>query len=161
MKKKTKESLLELWIILSFPIGVLIGSNIYVVETFFSKDNTDITLPQIDAMLNKWKVSYCRVESNSMGAMFARTLQRSTKARILQITNQTNKITRIIMQSAFIKSQFIFVNRSTPGYLQFMENVYSFSKEGKNKNDDAPDCLAGLSMFAQGMFKNLFNSWAA
>ena len=142
-------------------IGVLIGSNIYIVETFFSKDNTDITMPQIAAMLNKWNVSYCRVESNSMGAMFARTLQRSTKARILQITNQTNKITRIIMQSAFIKSQFIFVNRSTPGYLQFMENVYSFSKEGKNKNDDAPDCLAGLSMFAQGMFKNLFNSWAA
>ena len=65
------------------------------------------------------------------------------------------------MQSAFIRNNFIFVERDDPGSIQFMDNVESFSKEGKNKNDDAPDCLAGLSMFAQGMFKHLFGSWAA
>lgn len=142
-------------------VGVLVDDKIYIVECIFTKDNTDVTMPLIADMLNRWNVSYCRVESNAMGAMFARSLQRITSARILQITNQTNKITRIIMQSAFIRNNFIFVDRNDPNTIQFMENVESFSKEGKNKNDDAPDCLAGLSMFAQGMFKHLFGSWTA
>ena len=30
------------------------------------------------------------------------------------------------------------------------------TKEGKNKNDDAPDCLAGLSLFTQSMFRKVF-----
>ena len=31
----------------------------------------------------------------------------------------------------------------------------SYSKEGKNKNDDAPDCISGLGLFVQSMFRNL------
>ena len=37
----------------------------------------------------------------------------------------------------------------------FLQNVMNYSKEGKNKHDDAPDCLAGLSRFAQSMFKKI------
>jgi len=37
-----------------------------------TRDNTDITIPQTAAMLDKWNVSYCRVESNSMGAISER-----------------------------------------------------------------------------------------
>lgn len=105
--------------------------------------------------LNQWGVSYCRVESNSMGAMFSRYLQKETKTRILQVHNTTNKQTRIIMQSAFVQSQLTFLNTGTNQCTQFIENVQSYSKEGKNKNDDAPDCLAGLSIFAQSMFRHL------
>jgi hypothetical protein len=36
-----------------------------------------------------------------------------------------------------------------------MSNLLSFSKEGKNRNDDSPDCLAGLSMFLKSLFKKL------
>ena len=49
----------------------------------------------------------------------------------------------------------IFVKKEQPLCLLFLQNVETFSKEGKNKNDDAPDCLAGLSIFVQSMFKNL------
>jgi hypothetical protein len=59
------------------------------------------------------------------------------------------------MQSAFILNSMTFVERKDPNYYQFIENLSSYSKEGKNKHDDAPDCISGLSMFAQGMFKNL------
>ena len=38
---------------------------------------------------------------------------------------------------------------------QFVANILGYSKEGKNKNDDAPDCVAGLSIFVQSMFKHL------
>jgi predicted phage terminase large subunit-like protein len=88
-----------------------------------------------------------------MGAMFSRALQKETKAKILQIANQTNKMTRIIMQSVFIMQNVTFVKRDNSNYQQFKDNILTFSKEGKNKNDDAPDCLAGLSMFIRSMFR--------
>jgi predicted phage terminase large subunit-like protein len=136
-------------------VAVIIKNQLYAVDYLFSRENTDITIPLAAALLEKWNVSYCRVESNSMGAMFSRELQRNTKTKILQVHNTVNKMTRIIMQSAFIMNSIIFVNKEDPSCSLFLQNVLSFSKEGKNKNDDAPDCLAGLSIFVQSMFKNL------
>lgn len=136
-------------------ICAIIKNKVFVVDYLFSQDNTDITIPLCAEKLDKWKVSYCRIESNSMGAMFSRNIQNLTKAKILQVHNTQNKITRIIMQSATINNSFIFVDDETFHYKQFIENLKNFSKEGKNKHDDAPDCLAGLSMFIKSMFTQL------
>tara|TARA_R110000822_G_scaffold288004_1_gene409218 strand:- start:12394 stop:13746 length:1353 start_codon:yes stop_codon:yes gene_type:complete len=135
-------------------MGVVNGEFV-VVDYVFNRDNTDITLPLCAGMLDKWNVSYCRVESNNMGAMFSRQLQGLTKSRILQVHNTTNKNTRIIMQSAWLQSMVKYIRRDTLECNLFLENVMGYSKEGKNKNDDAPDCLAGLSIFAQSMFRQL------
>lgn len=136
-------------------IAAIVGNRVYIVDYLFTRENTDVAIPLAAAMLNKWGVAYCRVESNSMGAMFARHLQKQTTTRILQVRNTQNKITRIIMQSAFILNNFEFVEVPGPQCSQFIANIESFSKEGKNKNDDAPDTLAGLAMFIQSMFKNV------
>lgn len=136
-------------------VCIIIGLDIYIVDYLFSRDNTDITIPLCAEKLNKWKTSYCRVESNSMGAMFSRSLQNLTKTKILQVHNTQNKITRIIMQSATITNSFKFINDDSFHYKQFIENLKSFSKDGKNKHDDSPDCLAGLSMFIKSMLPHL------
>lgn len=135
-------------------IVCMIKEQLYLVDYLYSRDNTDITLPLCSALLDKWNVSYCRVESNSMGAMFSRHLQRLTKTKILQVNNTTNKDTRIIMQSAWLMNSVIFLRPDTKDCTMFLESVLSYSKDGKNKNDDAPDCLAGLSIFAQSMFRS-------
>ena len=96
---------------------------------------------------------YCRVESNSMGAIFSRYLQKVTTTKILPVHNTVNKMTRIIMHSMFIQNKIIFVNNGTPQCELFIQNILQFSKEGKNKHDDAPDCMAGLSIFTQSMFR--------
>lgn len=132
----------------------MIGQDIYVIDYVFSRENTDVTIPLCAEKLNKWKVGFCRVESNAMGAMFSRSLQHLTTTKILQVHNTVAKITRIIMQSATINN-FTFLNNETLDCKQFMDNLIFFSKEGGNKNDDAPDCLAGLSMFMKAMFTNL------
>jgi predicted phage terminase large subunit-like protein len=91
-----------------------------------------------------------------MGAMFARALQRETpNCRILQVPNTSKKETRILMQCVWLQQRVKYLNNRTPECIQFLENVQAYSKEGKNKNDDAPDCLAGLAIFAQGMFKHI------
>jgi predicted phage terminase large subunit-like protein len=137
-------------------VCVVIGKQFYVTDFVFTRDNTDITLPLCAAKLNKWGTAYCRVESNSMGAMFARQLQGlCNQTRILQVQNTTNKMTRIIMNSAWIMNRLIFVTTEDASCHQFIGNILTFSKEGKNKNDDAPDCMAGMSIFAQSMFKEL------
>lgn len=128
-------------------------NKLFVVDYVFNKANTDITLPQVANILNKWGSTYCRVESNSMGAMFSRYLQKEVKTKILPVHNTTNKVTRIIMQSVWIQEKITFVVDERPECQQFIQNVLSFSKEGKNKNDDAPDCMAGLAIFAQSMFR--------
>jgi len=136
-------------------VAVIVNKDIYVVDYLYTKDNTDVTIPLCAGLLAKWKVNYCRVESNAMGAIFARTLQKSTRTRILQVHNSQNKMTRIIMASSVINNYFQFVNNETSYYQRFMDNVYSFSQEGKNKNDDAPDCLAGLVIFIRSMFRHI------
>lgn len=136
-------------------IAVVIRDNIYIVDYVFSKENTDVTIPSVASLLNKWKSSYVRVESNAMGAMFARQLQKHTETKVLQVHNSTNKMTRIIMQSAFIMNRMVFVQNDSHEAEQFINNVIAFSKEGGNKNDDAPDCLAGLSIFSQSMFRHI------
>ena len=77
-------------------IVATIDGQLFAVDTVYNRHNTDVTIPQIASKLNQWNVSYCRVESNNMGAMFARHLQRETTAKILQVNNTTNKQTRII-----------------------------------------------------------------
>lgn len=140
-------------------IGGIVGSEVYVVDYLFTRDNTDITLPLCAEKLNRLDVKYCRVESNSMGAMFSRNLDKMTETKILQVHNTKNKITRIIMESGFVLNSFNFVENNDQMYFQFMQNVEGFNKEGKNKNDDAPDCIAGLSMFIKGLFSNKFKEY--
>jgi len=107
--------------------------------------------------LARWSVPYCRVESNSMGAMFSRHLQKLAKGtKVLQVHNTTNKETRILMQSAWLQNFVKYVKRDDRDAQLFIQGVLSYSKDGKNKNDDAPDCMAGLSIFAQSMFKRAF-----
>jgi predicted phage terminase large subunit-like protein len=134
-------------------VAVIVKNNIYIVDYVFTRDNTDVTLPLCAGILNKWNVKFCRVESNSMGAMFGRHLQGLTECKILGVANTVNKITRIIMNSVYVQNEFIFVQNDDNHSTQFIGNVLGFSKEGKNKNDDAPDCIAGLSIFAQSLFK--------
>lgn len=135
-------------------IGVA-GNEFYLIDYVYNKQNTDITIPLVASLLNKHDVKYCRVESNSMGAMFSRHLQKQTKATILQVNNTAKKETRILMQSAWIQQRIKFYKNGTNECEQFIESVQMFTKEGKNKHDDAPDCLAGLAMFTQSMFKNI------
>ena len=46
-------------------VGCLIGSDVYIVTSVFDLSNTDVTIPLVASVLNKWRVKYCRVESNS------------------------------------------------------------------------------------------------
>lgn len=146
---------------LACAVGRNVGELTYITDIVFSKLNTDSTLPMVAEQLLKNNAEFCRVESNSFGAMFGRELQKLVPdSQILFIHNSTNKHTRILMQSAHILKYFRFVHpdHQTDDYKAFMKEVMKYMKEVKTQShDDAPDCLSGLSLFGRSFLSHLYS----
>lgn len=144
---------------LSAPIGRNIGTDIYITDVTFCRDNTDITIPKVVDSLCQNNTNYCRVESNSMGAMFARNLQTKTNTcTILTATSTQNKFTRIFNDAGFIITHCVFVHPDyqTDEYKVFFKELTNYLSNGKSKHDDAPDSISGLVIFIRAMLKDRY-----
>jgi predicted phage terminase large subunit-like protein len=138
-------------------VGVLQNGIVYVTDVMYTKANTDYTIPTAAALLNERKVQYCRVETNGMGGIFLKELRKLAEdTDIFGIVNKTNKQTRIIMQAANIINKFRFIDTEEGEYGAYVKALKNYSKEGKNKNDDAPDATSGLALFYSSMFPDVF-----
>jgi len=137
-------------------VGHLVGSEIYITDVVYTQENTDVTIPLCAKVLNENKVNFCQVETNGMGALFIKMLRELTTTELIGISNKTNKNTRIIMNSSFIKSRFNFLEDKTEMYYKYMDHLTDFKKTEKNEFDDAPDATSGLALFFQVQFAELF-----
>jgi len=91
-------------------IGHVVNKDIYITDAIYTRANTDVTIPLCAQMLNDNKVSYVRVETNGMGALFLKGLRKElTSTQVIGIVNKTNKITRIIMNSSYVLRKFLFL----------------------------------------------------
>ncbi len=138
----------------SLPIAKNIGANIYITDVLFNDANSDVTIPLAAALITKNNLKYCRVESNAMGAMFARNLQKLLKiCKIYQAVSTSNKHVRILMDAGFIKQYFHFVHPDfqSPEYKKFMQQLIGYLKDGSSKHDDAADSLSGLAIFIRSL----------
>jgi len=138
-------------------VGKTIGTQIHIVDIIFSEHNMDITLPMCADSLIRNGVAYCRVETNSMGAVFHRNLQTLVKnTQCLPATSTTNKHTRIYMDSVFINENFYFAENPNEMYEKALNQMATYTKDGKAKHDDAADSASGLAMFIRGIFPHIF-----
>lgn len=141
------------------PIGRNIKEKIYITDVLFSKENSEITLPLLTSKLKKNDVKYIRVESNAMGAMYGRNLQKLINPiQVYPATSTTNKHTRILMDAAFIKQYCYFLRPEyqSDEYKKFMKELCGYLKAGGSKHDDAPDALTGLVAFIRGVLSHLY-----
>jgi len=145
---------------LAAAVGRNIGALTYIPEVVYSKLNTDFTLPLVADMLRRHKAELCRVESNSMGAMFGRNLQDLIpNTQVLLLHNSANKHTRILMQSVHVMRHFRFLHPDYQNaeYKAFMKELCKYLKEIKEqKHDDAPDAISGLSLFIRSFLAHLY-----
>lgn len=146
---------------LSFPIAKIFLHKIFITEWIFTKANIDITEPLCVDLINREQLSYVRVESNNQGSIFIKNLRKSVAPeKILKVTNTTNKHTRILLMSAFIKRYCHFLDKSeyAPGsdYDRAMKELTSYMKDGSSKHDDAPDAISGLCKFIESLLPHLF-----
>ena len=143
----------------SCPIGRNIGQDIYITNVLFNNANSDVTIPLMANKLKSENANYVRVESNSMGAMYGRTLQKELSVcRVLSATATVNKHTRILMDAGFIKKYCVFLapEHQDAQYQAFMKQLNGYLQGGGAKHDDAPDSLSGLVAFIRAMMPHIY-----
>ena len=73
------------------------------------------------------------------------------RCNITTKATETNKETRIIVNSDWVKKHCLFKDKDdyTPksDYGVFMSFLLSYSVAGKNKFDDVPDCMANFALY--------------
>ena len=144
---------------LSAPIGRNIGKDIYITDVVFCRENTGVTLPMVAETLKRNETKFIRVESNNMGAMFNRELDKLVpNTKCFPAHSSSNKFTRILMDSEFIKRNCLFIHPSEQNaqYKAFMKELTSYLSNGKSKHDDAPDSMSGLAMFIRAMLPKYY-----
>lgn len=142
---------------LSMPIAYIYESgDVYIHDVVFDNSEKDITQPQVLKAITDNKVTSGFFESNQGGEGYKDDIDRQLKEKYNYKMTLVSKYapTKVrkeqrIWDNAPTIRQFIFRDTGcrSPQYRKFMTNLYSFTINGKNKNDDAADSLSQLSDF--------------
>lgn len=142
---------------LSMPIAYIYESgDVYIHDVVFDNSEKDITQPQVLKAITDNKVTSGFFESNQGGEGYKDDIDRQLKEKYNYKMTLVSKYapTRVrkeqrIWDNAPTIRQFIFRDTGcrSPQYRKFMTNLYSFTINGKNKNDDAADSLSQLADF--------------
>lgn len=135
----------------SAPILYQYGDLLYVDDVIFNNGDKRITVPEIVNRAIKHKVSAIYIEATKTTSAFSdevdQMLRESGYKCNVQSTTKNftmrGKEQRIFDKAPEIRETFVFLQPGTRSkeYEMFMQNIYSFTFNGKNKHDDAPDSL--------------------
>lgn len=132
------------------PLAYLYGDKVYIVDVVFTKDPIEITQPITASFIDKYNPDRAKFESNNGGKGFAMKVEEliNTKTTIDWEATVSNKHTRILMKSGYIKEYFYFREDVEAGsdYDKYLRELTKYNKTGKVKHDDAPD---GTTMLAE------------
>ena len=138
------------------PIAYQYGDKFYIVAFVCDNKTPEVVEPRLVDALLKHGVKMARFESNSAGGRIAENVQKKVNdaGGITKITTKystANKDTRIIVDSAFVKEHFLFLDpeKYDPEYRVAMNFLTTYTMSGKNKHDDVPDSLSMLADFVQ------------
>ena len=140
------------------PVAYQYGNDYYIVDFVCYNGKVEVIEDLVVDMLIKHKVKVCRVESNRGGMIFAENIAKRLKAvggntNIQTKWTQTNKETRIIVSSVWVKQHCLFKYESDYSkdkeYRTAMSQLFSYSMIGKNVHDDVADVMSMLCDFCQ------------
>ena len=145
---------------LSFPMGYVIGSKIYVTDWLFTRENTEYTIPESTRLIKNNSLNFCAIETNNHGSLFLKDVQKNitSQTRLIPVFQKSNKHSRIIQKAHFVRTHFVFRNDYLAGsdYDKAMKQLFSYTKDGKAKHDDAPDSITLLACVADDFYKRNF-----
>ena len=140
------------------PVVYQYGNDYYTEDCICDNALPEFVEPRLVEILIRHKVKACRFESNSAGGRIADKIQGEVKSRggITQITTKfttSNKETRIIVNSSWIKEHCLFKDMSRyqkgSDYSRMMNFLCSWTMGKGNKFDDVPDGMAQFAEFVQ------------
>ena len=133
------------------PVFYQYGDDFYLERVICDNSKVEIVQERVAQILVTHKVKQCRIESNRGGTIFAQNVEKRVKelggmTSINTKWTQSNKETRIQVNSALVKQRVLFKDASLyeqdREYRDFMNQTTSYSMMGKNKHDDTVDALA-------------------
>ena len=153
------------------PVAYIYGNDYYIHDCICDNSLPDVVEPRIVSCLLQNKVQMSRFEHNNAGGRVAKDIQETvkTKGGITKITTKfttSNKETKIILNSAWVKEHCLFKDnsmyRKKDDYGRMMDMLCSYTVAGKNRHDDVPDGMAMLAEYAQSFSRNrveIFERW--
>jgi len=141
---------------LAMVVAKVYGKNVFITDVVYSQAGERVTAPRSAQLLSDTKTDLVLVESNNQGMLYSRILadhieQTTFKTKVLPYPATGNKSARIYAHSEWIKEHVHFLAESEykhgSQYDLFVRNFTAYNESTKNKNDDAPDTVAGLARF--------------
>lgn len=146
------------------PVVYVYGQDYYLEDCICDDSLPEVLDGRMVEILMRHKVKMARFESNSAGGRTAEKIQNEIKAKkghthITTKYTTENKETKIIVNSAWVKSHILFKDKSrykpNSEYGKMVGMLCSYTTAGRNKHDDVPDAMAMLAEFAQSMTGNV------
>lgn len=149
------------------PVCYQYGDDIYVHDVVYSNADKKYTQPMIAGKIIEHSIQDTEIEANRVTATYKTGVEAalSDKGYKANIRTRTTKMTidgkagRIFSSAPDIRDRMLFRDTGcrTKEYSMFMNNVFSFKVEGKNKHDDAPDslCMAINMAFLRNKVKTV------
>src|SRR5690625_2891671 len=136
----------------------------YIIDTMYTKEPMEVTEPLLAKKLYEHKVNLAKIESNSGGRGYGRSVERiliekynSNRTTFDLFHQSKNKEARILSNSTWIMKHVYFPSNWRYKWPELYEALTTYQKEGKNKHDDAPDALTGVAEMIQNQTTvNLF-----
>ena len=135
----------------AMPVLYQYGDMFYVNSFICDNGKVESIQPRVAQRLVDEKVKMCQIESNRGGTLFAQTIKDKVKelGGFTSITckwTQSNKVTRIIANSAYAKAHFYFRDPKAPDttkeYRDAMNQLCSYSMVGRVPHDDVADVIS-------------------
>ena len=127
--------------------AVKTNTSLYITDVVYTKEPQEITESLVAQLIINNNVNRAIIESNNGGRGFARSVQRILsdvnwrKTNITTYHQSANKKTRIQTKPSNVSLNCYFCKDLNN---EFMLALRTYTREGKNKHDDAPDALTGL-----------------
>ena len=136
----------------AMPIVYKYDNVLYVVDVIFDNNDKKITQPKVANAIIKHGLGSVRFEKNNGGEGYKDDIERVLKDMGIKVnlttalaSNQKSKEIKIFEHAPSIRDMYFLDNdKRSDEYRRFMDCLCSFTIKGKNKNDDAPDSLAGV-----------------
>lgn len=134
---------------LAMPIFKQYGEDYYLDTWICDNGKVEILVKRVANSLKENNVRLCRIESNRGGTLFAKEVQQELRqiggtTTITTKWTQTNKETRIQVNSGWVKEHILFRDSTVSNreYKTAMNQLVKYTMAGKNKHDDIPDVLS-------------------
>lgn len=132
--------------------GETMDNQAYMLDVVYTKEPMRVTEPLVARKFVENNVNEADIEGNNGGEGFARSVKRhmredygSNKTHIDTFHQSKNKQARIISNATWLMENLYMPENWREKWPEYFEAMNTYQKEGKNKQDDAPDATTGIA----------------